>query len=185
MTFGTAATHRHGDTVQLLPDARREPLWVSGTGPGPTVDITAARRHVFPLVHKATADGVVVLAPPGYEGAGAAACASRSNVRPRSTNMRWHVNDRAYNRLLRGLRCVGERAMAVLTGRWRVLRHTTRSPSKIGTIAHAAPTLTKIEKKLIEITSWIYSHGRSQGALAALRWDAPGSMNSSSGKGSS
>ncbi|MBB6122236.1 hypothetical protein FHS13_004225 [Nocardiopsis algeriensis] len=37
--------------------------------------------------------------------------------------------------------------MVVLTGRWRVLCHTTMSPSKIGAIVHAALALTNIEKQ--------------------------------------
>jgi ornithine cyclodeaminase/alanine dehydrogenase-like protein (mu-crystallin family) len=59
----------------------------------------------------------------------------------------WDVDDRARNLLLRGLRCIGERAMAVPVGRWRVLRHTTMSPSKIGMIVQAALALTNIEKQ--------------------------------------
>jgi hypothetical protein len=42
------------------------------------------------------------------------------------------VDTRTYNALLRGLRCLGERGFALLTGRWRALRHTTTSPRKIG-----------------------------------------------------
>ncbi|MFW6638512.1 transposase family protein [Nocardiopsis algeriensis] len=84
-------------------------------------------------------------ADPGYEGAGVGV---RTPIKhpPEADEHRRHVDDRVHSRLLRGLRCIGERAMAVLTGRWRVLRHTTRSPSKIGTIVHAAPDLTNIEK---------------------------------------
>nr|WP_221443296.1 transposase family protein [Nocardiopsis algeriensis] len=137
--------HRHGGNLQFLSDARGEPLWASDVEPGATPDITAARRHVFPLVHKATAGGVV-LADPGYDGAGADV---RTPIRrpPEVDKHRRYVDDRAHNRLLRGLRRIGERAMAILTGRWRVLRHTTMSPSKIGTIVHAAPALTNIEKQ--------------------------------------
>jgi hypothetical protein len=40
------------------------------------------------------------------------------------------------------MRGIGERAMGVLTGRWRVLRHTTKRPSQIGDIVRAALTLT-------------------------------------------
>src|SRR5699024_10404188 len=122
--------------IQFLSDARGEPLWVSEVEPGSTADITAARLHVFPLVHKATAEGQVVLADPGYEGAGVGV---RTPIKrpPEVEERRWHVDDRAHNRLLRGLRCIGERAMAVLTGRRRVLRHTTMSPSKIGMIVQA------------------------------------------------
>lgn len=52
------------------------------------------------------------------------------------------VDHRAYNALLRGLRCLGERGFAVPTGRWRTLHHIAASPSKIGGIVKAALALT-------------------------------------------
>ena len=55
------------------------------------------------------------------------------------------VDNRSYNALLRGLRCLGERGFAVLTGRWRTLRHITASPRKIGDIVTAALVLTHFE----------------------------------------
>jgi hypothetical protein len=55
------------------------------------------------------------------------------------------VDNRTYNTLLRGLRCIGERGFAVLTGRWRTLRHITASPSKTGDIVKAALVLTHLE----------------------------------------
>ncbi|WP_017609157.1 transposase family protein [Nocardiopsis xinjiangensis] len=97
-------------------------------------------------MHKATAEGLVMLADPAYEGAGVGV---RTPIKrpPEVDERRRHVDDRAHNRLLRGLRCIGERAMAVLTGRWRALRHTTTGPSKIGMIVQAALALTNIEKQ--------------------------------------
>jgi len=55
------------------------------------------------------------------------------------------IDTRTYNALLRGLRCLGERGFAILTGRWRALRHFTISPREIGTIVKAALTLTHLE----------------------------------------
>lgn len=52
---------------------------------------------------------------------------------------------RAYNLLLRSLRCRGERGFALLAGRWRTLRHVTLSPRRIGPIAKAALVLTHFE----------------------------------------
>ncbi|WP_331461407.1 transposase family protein [Micromonospora tarapacensis] len=43
-------------------------------------------------------------------------------------------DNRAYNRLLRGLRPQGERGFATFIGRWKALRHTTISPRRIGDI---------------------------------------------------
>jgi hypothetical protein len=55
------------------------------------------------------------------------------------------VATRTYNALLRGLRCLGQRGFAVLTGRWRTLQHITASPGKIGDIVKAALVLTHFE----------------------------------------
>ncbi|WP_420157343.1 transposase family protein [Nocardiopsis sp. CNT-189] len=138
--------HRHGGNVQFLADARGEPLWVSYVEPGSTADITAARPHVFPLPHKAAVQGPVVPADPGYDGAGTGVHTPLKRP-PEADEERWDVDDRAHDLPLRGLRCIGERAMAVLVGRWRVLRHTAMSPSKTGMIVQAALVLTTIEKQ--------------------------------------
>lgn len=55
------------------------------------------------------------------------------------------VDNRARNALLRGLRCRGKCGFAVLTGRWRTLRHITASPSRISNIVKAALALTHFE----------------------------------------
>ncbi|MGP3955705.1 transposase family protein [Nonomuraea sp. 3N208] len=54
-------------------------------------------------------------------------------------------DNRTYNRLLRALRCLGERGFALLKGRWRTLQHVTLSPGRIGDIARAALVLTHFE----------------------------------------
>ena len=55
------------------------------------------------------------------------------------------INARTRNAIQRSLRCPGERGFALLTGRWRTLRHITASPGKIGNIARAALVLTHFE----------------------------------------
>jgi hypothetical protein len=55
------------------------------------------------------------------------------------------IDTRTDNALLRGLRCLGARGFALLTDRWRALRHFTASPRKIGDIVKAAPTLIHFE----------------------------------------
>jgi hypothetical protein len=57
--------------------------------------------------------------------------------------------------MLCGLRCLGERAFALLVCRWRALRHITASPRKIDAIVKAALVLTQfeLELKVDEITS--------------------------------
>jgi hypothetical protein len=49
--------------------------------------------------------------------------------------------------LLRSLRAPGERGFALLTRRWKALRHTTASPSRIGDIVRAALALTHYEHR--------------------------------------
>ncbi|WP_043637657.1 hypothetical protein [Nonomuraea candida] len=51
-------------------------------------------------------------------------------------------------RLLRALRCLGERGFALLKGRWRSLQHFTASPSAIDDIARAALVHCRAEKGL-------------------------------------
>jgi hypothetical protein len=48
------------------------------------------------------------------------------------------INTRTRNSIQRSLRRLGEPGLALLTGRWRTLRHITAGPSKIGGIARAA-----------------------------------------------
>lgn len=59
------------------------------------------------------------------------------------------MDNRAYNRLLRGLRWQRERGFAILIGRWRTLRHSTISPRRIGDIVTAALHLTHFEYKYL------------------------------------
>ncbi|MFI6270605.1 hypothetical protein [Micromonospora zamorensis] len=55
------------------------------------------------------------------------------------------LDNRAYNRLLRGLRWQGERGFAILIGRWNRLDHATVSPHRIGDIIAAALHLTPFQ----------------------------------------
>jgi hypothetical protein len=59
------------------------------------------------------------------------------------------VDNRTYNKLLRSLRCQGERGFALLVGRWPVLRHVTGSPNTIGDLAFAALVLTPFEHRYV------------------------------------
>ena len=95
------------------------------------------------------------LADGGYDGAGIGV---HTPVKQPTGDQVLDADNRAYNALLRGLRCLGERGFALLTGRWRTLRHITASPRKIGDIVKAALVLThfehgKIRLKVVEITS--------------------------------
>jgi hypothetical protein len=86
--------------------------------------------------------GNLTLADGGYAGAGIGV---HTPVKQPAGGQVLDVDNRAYNALLRGLRCLGERGFALLTGRWRTLRHITTSPRKIGDIVKAALVLTHFE----------------------------------------
>jgi hypothetical protein len=117
-------------------------LWVSDVEPGSVHDLTAARAHVLGALYAAAAAGLPTLADGGYAGAGIGVF---TPVKQPADGQVLDADNRAYNALLRGLRCLGERGFAVLTGRWRALRHVTASPSRIGDIVKAALVLTHFE----------------------------------------
>ena len=82
------------------------------------------------------------LADPGYDGAGIGIYIP---VKQPTDGRELDINTRTRNAIQRSLRCLGERGFALLTGRWRTLRHITASPSRIGDIARAALVLTHFE----------------------------------------
>jgi hypothetical protein len=59
------------------------------------------------------------------------------------------IDTRARNALIRSVRCVGERGFALLTQRWKTLRHVTASSGSIGLIARAALALVLFEHKMV------------------------------------
>ncbi|MEY9211604.1 hypothetical protein NI17_009600 [Thermobifida halotolerans] len=59
-----------------------------------------------------------------------------------------HTDNRTDNQLLRALRAVGERAMAVLVGRYTALRRISLSPSVVGRIVQATPALHRYEHSI-------------------------------------
>jgi hypothetical protein len=134
--------HAHGGNIQavLAPDGF--PLWVSEAEPGSVHDLTAARVHALPALYRAAATGLHTLADPGYDGAGIGILIP---VKQPSGGRELDINTRTRNAIQRSLRCLGERGLALLTGRWRTLQHITASPSKIGGIARAALVLTHFE----------------------------------------
>jgi len=132
-----------GGNVQALMQPDGFPLWVSEVEPGATHDITAAREHVLGALYWAYSHlDLPTLADGGYEGTGIGVF---TPVKQPAGDQVLDVDNRTYNALLRGLRCLGERGFALLTGRWRALRHITTSPRKIGDITQAALVLTHFE----------------------------------------
>jgi hypothetical protein len=135
--------HEHGGNIQALSGPDGFPLWVADVEPGSVHDLTVAREHVLGALYWAASHlALPTLADGGYEGAGIGV---HTPYKQPAGDQILDVDNRTYNALLRGLRGLGERGFAVLTGRWRTLHHITASPSKIGNITKAALVLTHLE----------------------------------------
>jgi len=136
-----------GGNIQALSGPRGLPLWLSEVEPGSTHDMTAACDHVLGGLYWAASQlQLPTLADGGYAGAGIGV---HTPVTQPPGNQVLDADNRTYNALLRGLRSLGERGFAVLTGRWRTRHRITASPRKIGTIAQAALVLTHYEHGMI------------------------------------
>jgi hypothetical protein len=140
--------HEPGGNIQALSAPDGVPLWVSAVEPGSTHDLTAAREHVLGALYWAASQlDLPTLADGGYGGAGIGV---HTPIKQPADGRVLDTDNRTYNALLRGLRCLGERGFALLTGRWRSLRHITASPSRIGDIVKAALVLTQFEHDMIK-----------------------------------
>ncbi|MFB4271630.1 transposase family protein [Nonomuraea sp. GTA35] len=95
-------------------------------------DLTAARAQVLGTLYAAAARGLPTLADSGYDGAD---IGIHTPIKQPGGNQILSPDNRTHNRLLRALRCPGERGFALLKGRWRTLQHITASPSRTGDIA--------------------------------------------------
>ncbi|MEV0633367.1 transposase family protein [Nonomuraea wenchangensis] len=134
--------HQHAGNLQALSAPSGLPLWIAQVEPGSVHDLTAARTHVLGALYAAATAGLPTLADSGYDGAG---IGIYTPIKQPAGNQILSPDNRTYNRLLRALRCLGERGFALLKGRWRILQHITASPSAIGDIARAALVLTHFE----------------------------------------
>jgi hypothetical protein len=139
--------HRHGGNIQAVASPTGFPLWVSPAEPGSVHDITAARIHALPALYRSAALGLPALADPGYQGAG---IGIKIPAKQPEDGRDLDLGNRTRNALQRSLRCLGERAFALLNQRWRTLQLITASPSKITGIARAALVLTQYEHGYIK-----------------------------------
>jgi DDE superfamily endonuclease/Helix-turn-helix of DDE superfamily endonuclease len=137
--------HRNfGGNVQAVMRPDGFPIWTAPVSPGHRHDLTAAREHdVLGALYWAAAQlDLPTLADSGYEGAGHGVY---TPVKQPADGKPLAVDNRAYNMLLRSLRCQGERGFALLTQRWHALQHITASPTRITEIVSAALILTHFE----------------------------------------
>lgn len=138
-------THDFGGLLQALMAPDGVPLWISEVLPGSVHDITAARDLVLATLAPYLRH-LSVLADGGYDGAGHGVY---TPVKKPKDGYELDPDTRTYNRLPRGLRCLGERGFALLTQRWTTLQHVMLSPRRIGKIARAALVLTHFEHRII------------------------------------
>ena len=144
-TWYSGKTCDFGGLIQALMAPNGIPLWISEVRPGSVHDITAARELILATLAPYLRD-LPVLADGGYEGAGPGV---HTPVKQPKDGYGLDPDTRTYNRLLRGLRCLGERGFALLTQRWTTLQHVMLSPRRIGNIARAALVLTHFEHHII------------------------------------
>lgn len=137
-----------GANIQAVMRPDGLPIWTSTAMPGHLHDTSCARELgvTAALNWSATVLDLPALADSGYESTGHGI---KTPVKQPTDGKPLAVDNRAYNRLLRGLRWQGERGFAILIGRWKTLRHTTASPRRIGDIVAAALHLTHFEYKYL------------------------------------
>ena len=124
------------------------PVWTSDAMPGHLHDLTCAEHLDITgaLYWAASTLDLPTLADSGYDGTG---LGIHTPYKQPGNGRRLAVDNRTHNLLLRSMRCLGERGFAILTGRWRSLRHTTVSPRKLGDIIRAALHLTHFEYRYL------------------------------------
>jgi hypothetical protein len=137
-----------GANIQAIMRPDGLPIWTSAAMPGHLHDTSCARElGVTAALNWSAAElDLPALADSGYERTGQGI---KTPVKQPADGKPLAVDNRAYNRLLRGLRWQGERGFAILVGRWKVLRRTTISPRRIGDVVAAALHLTHFEYRYL------------------------------------
>lgn len=136
-----------GANIQAVIRPDGLPIWTSDVTHGRLHDSTAAaQHHIYGALYWA-ADHLRLptLADAGYHGTGPGI---HTPVKlPPTGGGHLTLDHQTHNQLLRSLRAPGERGFALLTRRWKVLQHSTCSPSRIGTLVRAALALTHYEHR--------------------------------------
>jgi hypothetical protein len=130
--YYSGKTHDFGGNIQALMRPDGFPIWISDVAPGSVHDLVVAREVVLGALYAAAVRGLPTFADSGYEGAGQGV---HTPVKKPADGHQFHIDNRAYNMLLRSMRCLGERGFALLTQRWRVLQSSARRTSRAGGVA--------------------------------------------------
>jgi len=103
-----------------------------------------AHEHAGNVQALSAPNGLPTLADSGYDGAGICVL---NPIKTPADGQTLSTDNRTYNRLLRGLRALGERGFALFKGRWRILA-TSPAPPSSSPISNTATY-----RKFSEITS--------------------------------
>src|SRR3989440_5017345 len=131
--------HHHGGNIQVVSAPDGWPLWTSGVRPGREHDTSAARADpdLLARITDWISDGAHALADLGYEGE------PETFTIPfkKPKNGELTVDQQAYNAIHGALRCLGERANALLNATYKALRRYRGCPWRLGFIVAAALVL--------------------------------------------
>jgi DDE superfamily endonuclease len=127
----------HGGNVQVISAPDGWPLWTFDVRPGREHNMTCARTHGVIEAPAEVREHLIGLADLGYEGA-----ADIVRVPVKNTKGKKLTDDqKTYNKLIRGMRGIGERANALLIMRFKALGRVSLDPYRIGAITAAALVL--------------------------------------------
>ncbi|AQW48453.1 transposase family protein [Streptomyces violaceusniger] len=139
-----SAKHRHhGGNVQVVSAPDGWPLWVSPVRPGREHDTSCARTHglVDVLNRLAVTLGIPTLTDLGYENAGDGF--RHPAKKPKGSELT--QAQQAFNKVIRGIHGVAERANALLKVTFKALRRVSVDPAAITRIARASLVLLQLE----------------------------------------
>lgn len=129
----------HGGNIQVVSAPDGWPLWTSDVRPGREHDTTAARADPVLLerIRDWVHDGALALADLGYQGE-----SDTLKVPIKKTaGTALTIDQQCYNAVHGALRCLGERANALLKTTYKILRHYRGCPWRLGDIVAAALVL--------------------------------------------
>jgi DDE superfamily endonuclease len=133
----------HGGNIQVISAPDGWPIWVSPVRPGREHDTTCARTHglIDALNRLATTLDIPTLTDLGYENA---ADGFRHPVKkPKGAEL--DDAQQTFNKVIRGVHAVAERANALLKVTFKALRRVSLDPSALTRIARAALVLLQLE----------------------------------------
>jgi len=133
----------HGGNVQVISTPDGWPIWVSPVRPGREHDTTCARHHglIDALNRLADQLGTPTLVDLGYENAGDG---FRHPVK-KPAGGQLTEDQQAFNKVIRGIHGVCERANSLLKVTFKALRRVSLDPGRITQIAAAALVLLQLE----------------------------------------